>query len=150
MAVMRVSSSEFRVKMKDLGNAIGEEQHRVIVTRHGGRVFVAVSWEDYEFLEKHKRGPTLRPVPDPEPVDPVVERMDHPDRMETADIEHIYELTNGSKDDEIKSWRFKAWVVLRARGREPKEKWYVSSPEPKSSVPPGGSERGGPSGRSSA
>jgi prevent-host-death family protein len=131
MAVLKVSSSEFRVKMKDLANSIAEEQHRVVVTRHGGRMMVAVSQEDFEFLEKHKPQPTPRPVPDPVVVDPVFERIDHPDRMKTTDIEYIYEATHGCTDDELLSWRSKAAIVLRGRGRSPKvQPW---SPAPPSS-----------------
>ena len=115
MAVMRVSSSEFRVKMKDLANQIAEEQHRVIVTRHGGPMMVVIGEEDYQFLRKHKPGPTPRVVPDPEP-DPF-EGIDHPDRMETADIERIYPLTEGIENEWIESWRIKARISLRLRNR---------------------------------
>jgi prevent-host-death family protein len=127
MAVMRVSASEFRVKMKDLANSIAREQHRVIVTRHGGEIFVAVSEEDFEFLEKHKSRPTPRPVPEPEVIDPVFERIDHPDRMETADIEYIYEKTHGCEDQDLKDWRVKAWIVLKGRCRKPERMPWDSS-----------------------
>lgn len=143
MAVFKVSASEFRVKMKDIANDVAEKQDRVVVTRHGGRIFVAVCWEDYEFLEKHKSRPTPRPVPEPieDPLGGI--EIDHPDRMETADIERVYEATNGCADEGVLSWRYKAYVVLRSRGRTPREQWFVSSPEPKSSGPPEASARGG-------
>jgi prevent-host-death family protein len=114
MAVMRVSSSEFRVKMKDLANSIAEEQHRVVVTRHGGRMMVVVSQEDFEFLEKHKPQKTPRPVPDPVPD--VTEGMNDPDEMEDAEIERVLAATEGYDDDDrIERWRRRARLTLGAR-----------------------------------
>ena len=114
VAVMRVSSSEFRVKMKDMANSIAEEQHRVIVTRHGGRMMVAVSYEDYEFLQKHKPQPTPRVVPDPVPD--VTEGMKDPEEMEAEDIERVLAATAGLDDDErIERWRRRATLTLAAR-----------------------------------
>jgi len=131
------------VKMKDIANDVAERQDRVVVTRHGGRIFVAVCWEDFEFLEKHTGAAAPPPVPEPveDPLGGI--EVDHPDRMETADIERVYEMTNGCADDEVVSWRCKADIVLRARGRTPAQPWYVSSPEPKSSGPPAASGHGG-------
>jgi prevent-host-death family protein len=117
MAEMVMSASEFRVRMKVVANSIAAEQHRVVVTRHGHPMVVVVSQEDYEFLLKHKPRPTPRPVPDP--VEDVTEGIDHPDRMETADIERIYAATREHTDDYIVRWRGLAYIVLRARGRTP-------------------------------
>jgi len=116
MAEMVVSASEFRVRLKDLANSIAEDQHRVIVTRHGHKLVALVSQEDLEFLRKHKPAPTPRPMPDP--VVDVTEGMDHPDRMETKDIERIYQATEGSTDERIVNWRGKAYLTLWLRTRK--------------------------------
>jgi prevent-host-death family protein len=113
VAEIVVSASEFRVKMKDLVNAVAEEQHRVIVTRHGGRMMVVVSQEDFEFLQKHKPQPTPRPVPDPVPD--VTEGIDDPEQMKLPDIERIYAATEGSEDEFVLSWRNRARIEMRMR-----------------------------------
>lgn len=131
MAEMVVSASEFRVKMKDLANAVADEQHRVLVTRHGGRMMVVVSYEDYEFLRKHKPQPTARPVPDPV-ADPT-EGIDHPDNMKTEDIERIYAATTGTTEPRLLRWRGIAYVYLRHAGRTPADSPWSLRPEDASS-----------------
>ena len=133
MAEMVVSASEFRVKMKDIGNAVAEEQHRVVVTRHGGPVFVVVSQEDHEFLLRHKPAPTPHPVPDPVEPRPEDRVVEHPARMTTEDIELVYEATHESTDFDVMSWRWKAYYALRDRGRSPKMKPFASVTERNSS-----------------
>ena len=113
MAERVVSASEFRVFFKDLANSTAAEQHRIVVERHGQRLVALVSLEDLEFLRKHKPQPTPREVP--EPVEDVTEGMEHPELMETADIERIYRATKDSTDERIVNWRGKAFVILRLR-----------------------------------
>jgi prevent-host-death family protein len=111
MAVIRVSSSEFRAKMKDLANAVMEEQHRVIVTRHNGRMMVVMSWEDFEFCQKHKPGPTPRPVPEPVPD---VTEVDL-EQMPIADLERLVAETETVDDEGVQRWRSYAVKTLGAR-----------------------------------
>jgi prevent-host-death family protein len=118
MAATVLSASEFRVRFKELANSVAEEQHRVVVTRHGHRLVVLVSQEDFEFLQKHKPQPTPRLVPDPVP-DPF-EGIDHPERMKTADIERMYPLTRDTTDPWLAHWHEKAWLTLKLRtGKDP-------------------------------
>ena len=114
MAVMRVSSSEFRVKMKDFANSIEEEQHRIVVTRHGGRMFVVMSYEDFEFVQKHKPQPTPRPVPDPVP-DPL-EGIEEPGSLRTEDIQRWLTKTADIEDNPwLDGWRRRARLEIAAR-----------------------------------
>ena len=111
MAVMRVSSSEFRVKMKDMANAIAEEQHRVIVTRHGGPMMIVIGEEDYEFLLKHKPRPTPRVVPDPVPD--ILEK--DPDELESAEIQRICKAIEEIDEPRFNWWRRRAIQELGMR-----------------------------------
>ena len=65
----------------------------------------------------------------PVPVEDVTEGMDHPDVMETSDIERIYAATKGATDESILRWRGKAFVALWIRtGRYPADKPYEFTP----------------------
>jgi len=124
MAEMVVSASALRVFFKDLANSTAEEQHRVVITRHGHKLVALVSQEDLEFLRKHKPQPTERPVPDPvpsqeAPYDPFI-GAEHPGEVPTSEIERVYRETEGTDDEYLRGWRSVAAQVLKERtGRVP-------------------------------
>jgi prevent-host-death family protein len=137
MAVIRVSSSEFRAKMKDLANAVMEEQHRVIVTRHNGRMMVVMSWEDFEFCQKHKPQPTPRPVPDPVPD--VTEN--DASVMPLADLERVIAETEEVDDERVQRWRSHAVKTLYARRYFEKVRARPEEERAPANEPPGESTR---------
>ena len=121
MGEVCLTASEFRIYMKDYGNRISHDQERVVVTRHGRRMFAVVSEEDLEFLQKHRPNPKRAPVPDPVPESPsfVPRCLDHPDTMEVAEVQRIYAATNGTTERRLCDWRSIAFLSLMAAGAQP-------------------------------
>ncbi len=122
MTETSVSASHFRVHLKEIANAVKAGKLAVTVERHGCRMFVAVSLEDFEFLLKHKYGQVEKPVPEeaspPEPPEMIT--LIHPDLMPIELVEEAYGLTNGTTDQDIIDWRSKAWRnIFDRRGKRP-------------------------------
>ena len=114
---LEVSASEFRIYMKGLGNRVSSQQDRVVVSRHGRRLFAVVSEEDFEFLQKHRPNPQRASVADPVEVadDFVPANLEHPDNMATEEIQRVYQATVGRADSQTFWWRGKAFTVLKLR-----------------------------------
>lgn len=115
---MVVSASELRVFFKDLANATAENQHRVVITRHGQKLVALVSQEDLAFLEKHKPQPTSREIPEPV-SDPDMIDIKDPGEMITRDIEDGLKATEGTDDERLKDWRGRAELMLWFRKTRP-------------------------------
>jgi hypothetical protein len=117
MTETNVSASHFRVHLKEIANAVKAGKQAVTVERHGCRMFVAVSLEDFEFLRKHKYGKPEKPAPEEQPE---MITLIHPDQMPIEMVEEAYELSNGTTDDDLIAWRHKAYFTIRAtRGKRP-------------------------------
>lgn len=48
------TASDFRNHVAQITNCVAYRQDRCVITRHGREVAALVSWEDLEFLRKHK------------------------------------------------------------------------------------------------
>jgi hypothetical protein len=126
MTETNVSASHFRVHLKEIANDVTAGKQVVTVERHGCRMFVAVSLEDFEFLRKHKYGKAAKPPPEevspPEsPEDPPeMITLIHPDSMPIELVEEAYELSQGTTDEHILAWRSMAWrTIFNRRGKRP-------------------------------
>jgi prevent-host-death family protein len=117
-----VSASDFRVHLKDLANSVAAGEQRVVMARHGYRMVALVSYEDLQFLRKHKPAaeapPTAAALTEPEPETYLT--LDHPDTYETSELERLYRETDGTTDPDVGDWRIRAWSLLRRRtGKAP-------------------------------
>ncbi|HYV65656.1 MAG TPA: type II toxin-antitoxin system Phd/YefM family antitoxin [Myxococcales bacterium] len=122
-----VSASEFRVHLKDLANKVAAGGQRVLVSRHGYQMVAMVSQEDLEFLRKHRPGTDAAPVKVKPPEIP--EFLEHPESMPFPEVERLYRITKGLKEDRIVRWREKAWLHIRLRtGEYPDDPpyWFLS------------------------
>ena len=103
MAEMHVSATDFRVHLKDWANQVARGGEAVVMVRHGFDMAALISWEDYQKwarLKSRERGK----VP-----------LEHPDLLDTAEVERIYEETRDATDDATLAWRSKALISLWAR-----------------------------------
>src|SRR3954466_13036900 len=99
MDEMRVSATDFRVHLKDLGNHVARGGAAVIVSRHGLELGVFINTDEYaEFLEW--RGARA------EAGEPVEVPTEHPDAMPIAEVERIYRATEGATDEQTVRWRY--------------------------------------------
>src|SRR6267142_348816 len=110
-----MSASEFRVKLKDLANAVADGEQRVIMARHGYQMVALVSQEDLAFLRKHRPGPDVAArraagVPD---------ILEHPENMPLEEVERIYKATKGTTSSYIEKWRGKAYIHIMLRTGKP-------------------------------
>jgi hypothetical protein len=127
MTETNVSASHFRVHLKEIANSVQAGKEVVTVERHGCRMFVAVSLEDFEFLRKHKYGEARKPPPEevspPEPPEPEMITLIHPESMPIELVEEAYELSQGTTDPEIIGWRVKAFYsIYGRRGKHPEHR----------------------------
>ena len=106
-----VTATDFRSHLTDLANSVADGGQRVVMARHGYRMVALVSQEDLQFLREHK--PLAGPGATSGPVIP--ERLPHPERLQTDELERLYQETKGR--DELLDWRGKAWLALRLRKR---------------------------------
>ena len=104
MAEIRVSATDFRVHLKDLANHVAESSDCVVMERHGQRMAVLVSWEDYQFLLQNKPGKKRRADP-----------LEHPREMPLEKVQQIYAETAESKDPAVIDWRGKALMTIWVR-----------------------------------
>ncbi len=112
---MEVTCSEFRIYMKDLGNRVSGEQARVVVSRHGRRLFAVVSEEDLEFLQRHRPRPQRAALPEPVGRTDIPVRLDHPEHMDIEEVQRIYAATAGQNDPHTYWWRGKAFIQIRLK-----------------------------------
>jgi prevent-host-death family protein len=115
MDELRVSATDFRVHLKDLGNQVARGGGVVIVSRHGLELGVFINLREYEefrrFQEK-QGGKNVAPA--------VVVPMEHPDHMPVEEVERIYNATAAATDSLTLRWRGWAMWSLKARtGRHP-------------------------------
>ena len=116
MTETTVSASHFRVHFKEIANSVARGEQACTVTRHGLAVGVLVSEEDAEFLRQHKWGKSEAPAK----AEPDGIALVHPELMPLDQVELAYDVTTGSTDFEIQSWRHKAYFTIKGRtGKEP-------------------------------
>ena len=107
MAEIHVSATDFRVHLKDLANHVATSGDAVVMERHGQRMAVMVSWEDYQLLLKHKPCRAEKAV--------ASFLHTHPEDMALDQVVRIYADTAKSKDPRIMDWRGKAAIIIWAR-----------------------------------
>ena len=116
MRETNVSASHFRVHFKEIANSVARREEACTVERHGLAVGVLVSVEDAEFLRRHK-WEAAQAAPN---VKADTIRLIHPAEMPLELVEEAYELTTGSTDFDIQSWRYKAFFSIYDRtGKKP-------------------------------
>lgn len=124
MAEIRVSATDFRVHLKDLANHVATSGDSVVMERHGQRMGVLVSWEDYQLLLRHKPGKNPKAAP--------------PERVQNAAPEQIgrtfSSATQAPASDDARrvvDWRGSKGIVL----------WALDDELPGSDPPPSNSRR---------
>ena len=123
MTETEVSASHFRVHFKEIANAVARGEQVCTVARHGLPMLVAVSLEDAEYLRKHKWKAASQQK---EAQADTIALID-PDEMPVELLEEAYELTAGTTDFEIQSWRFKAYFSIKGRtGKNPARRFGPS------------------------
>ena len=116
MTETTVTASHFRVHFKEIANSVARGEQACTVTRHGLSIGVLVSDEDAEFLRQHKWG---KPDAPPQPRSDGIALI-HPELMPLEQVELAYDVTAGSTDFEVQSWRYKAYLTIRGRtGKNP-------------------------------
>ena len=122
MVETNVSASHFRVHFKEIANSVARGEQACTVARHGQPLVVLVSLEDAEYLRKHKWGAADAPEAAKDTI-----RLIDPDGMPIELVEEAYDLTTGTTDFDIQSWRRKAYFSIKdRRGKEPAP-WYGPS-----------------------
>jgi hypothetical protein len=123
MAEFTVSASDFRSHLSRVASCVAFREDRCLVSRHGHELVALVSWEDLQFLRKHRPVPSLGgktdcPMPiaahfAPRPHAPGAheERLPDPQTMTLVEVQVLY--------DQLKNrWHSMAvsdWVVRAAR-----------------------------------
>ena len=105
MKEMHLSATDFRVHLKDWLNQVAEGGAPVVVVRHGLRMGVMISEEDYALLLEFKKA-LKRQQEAPE--------MD-PNDMPVEDLEAAYFATARSEDERTQRWREDAQISLALR-----------------------------------
>jgi prevent-host-death family protein len=103
MTEIVVTATDFRVHLKDLANQVARGGDPVVMSRHGFDMVVMISWDDYQ------RWSRLDPRKRRKPP------LEHPDQMDAAEVERIYEETKDATDPATSEWRRKALLSLWAR-----------------------------------
>ena len=115
MTETTVSASHFRVHFKEIANSVARGEEACTVERHGLAIGVLVSVEDAEFLRKHKWGAEAPPKSEADTI-----RLIPPGEMPLELVQEAYDLTAGSTDFDIQSWRYKAYFSIYDRtGQKP-------------------------------
>src|SRR5262249_28417581 len=122
-----VSASEFRVHLKDLANKVAAGGERGLVSPHGYQMVAVGSQEGQGFLRERRPGTDA----DTGIVKPhqIPEFREHPESMPFPEVERLYRITKGLKEDRIVRWREKAWLHIRLRtGEYPDDPpyWFLS------------------------
>jgi prevent-host-death family protein len=122
-----VSASDLRVHFKDLANTVAAGGQRVLVSRHGYPMVALVSQEDLAFLRKHR--PAMKAAPRKSSGIPEV--LEHPESMPLQEVERLYAITKGLREDRVVRWREKAWLLIKLRtGKFPDDSpyWFLDKP----------------------
>ena len=123
MAEFTVSASDFRSHLSRIASCVAFREDRCLISRHGHDLVALVSWEDLQFLRKHRPVPSLGgaaelplPIaahfaPRPHPPGAHEERLPDPQSMSLVEVQALY--------DQLKNrWHSMAvsdWVVRAAR-----------------------------------
>ncbi len=110
MDEMRVTATDFRVHLKDLGNHVARGGAAVVVARHGLELGVFINKDEYAEFLKWRTGPAAKQ----ETVEvPEV----HPEELPIEEVERIYRATAGKTDELTVRWRRWAAQLMQARLR---------------------------------
>ena len=127
MATFKVSATEFRKSIHYIANSVGYRGDRYILTRHGEEVFVAVSLEDFVFLERQRPKPAAPRAELFPPASKIEERPPpvvppDPWTLPIEEVRVLYEQLKDSDEPAVLWWTYGALSVLdhpRFRGRGP-------------------------------
>lgn len=113
MEELRVSATDFRVHLKDLGNEVARGKAAVVVSRHGLELGVFVNLDEYaEFLQwrnqQSEKDAAVIEVP-----------SEQPESMPLDEVQRVYEATAGATDERSRRWRNRAYLSIWARTRKP-------------------------------
>ena len=108
---MRVSATDFRVHLKDLGNQVARGGAAVVVERHGLELGVFINHDEYaRFLAWRGAQAGEAEVKEVVRVPPA-----HPEELPTEEIERIHDATDDATDEYTERWRRWARQTLSAR-----------------------------------
>src|SRR5260370_40405286 len=101
-----VSATDFRVHLKDLANQVAEGNRSVVMARHGYKMVVMVSWDEYRAFLEHKRHAKEpeKDVPAAAAASVVPERLEHPEAMDPEGGKRVYEATTGGQGERGGRW----------------------------------------------
>jgi hypothetical protein len=134
MAEFTVSASDFRSHVSRVANCVAFREDRCLISRHGRDLVALVSWEDLQFLRKHRPVPSLGgkasaplPIaahfaPRPHPPGAHEERLPDPQTMSLLEVQVLYEqLKNRWHSMAVSDWVVRAAKVLGrgAAGTQP-------------------------------
>src|SRR5260370_30999411 len=96
-----VSATDFRVHLKDLANQVAEGNGSVVMARHGYKMVVMVSWDEYRAFLEHKRGAKgpEKDVPATAAASVLPERLGHPEAMALEEVTRVYQATPRVQED---------------------------------------------------
>jgi len=106
----RVSATDFRVHLKDLGNHVARGGAAVVVSRHGLELGVFINVDEYAEFLKWRGGQAEAPQTVEAPAE-------HPDTLPVEEVERIYQATANATDDWTLRWRRWAFISVKARTR---------------------------------
>jgi PHD/YefM family antitoxin component YafN of YafNO toxin-antitoxin module len=115
-----VSATDFRVHLKDLANQVAEGNGSVVMARHGYKMVVMVSWDEYRAFLEHKRRAKEpeKDIPAAAAASVVPERLEHPEAMDLEEVKRVYKATTGWQEERVVRWRGIAFVSLKLRTGE--------------------------------
>jgi hypothetical protein len=134
MAEFTVSATDFRTHLSRVANCVAFREDRCLISRHGHDLVALVSWEDLQFLRKHRPMPSLamnreaplpiaaRFVPKQHTPGPHEERLPDPHAMSRLEVQVLYEqLKNRWHSMAVSDWVVRAAKVLQqeAGGMQP-------------------------------
>jgi hypothetical protein len=90
------------------------------MARHGYKMVVMVSWDEYRAFLEHKRRAKEpeKDVPAAAAASVVPERLEHPEAMDLEEVKRVYKATTGWQEERVVRWRGIAFVSLKLRTGE--------------------------------
>jgi hypothetical protein len=104
MAEFTVSATAFRSHVSRISNCVAFREDRCLILRHGHDLVALVSFEDLQYLRKHRPAPsteTAEALPHAaqftpgRPVGPVEEKLPDPETIPPFELRILYEHLKG-------------------------------------------------------
>jgi len=128
MAEFTLSATDFRTHISRVANCVAFREDRCLISRHGHDLVALVSWEDLQFLRKHRPVPSLaekgelalptaaRFVPQRRTPGPHEERLPDPQTMSLLEVQVLYEqLKNRWHSMAVSDWVVRAAKILQRK-----------------------------------